>query len=105
MSERFFTVLACQRLNSEREVNAYLYSHSTIVVKGENGRFVGFVVQTSRETDDDAVWSANYQAARLQSGMFGVSKLFLTEQSARNYLFTEHGINASLPPVDFTPFD
>lgn len=61
--------------DSPDAVAAYLYAHTTEQSRTPEGKSTRMVLVTTAETEDDAVYLANYQAARLCSGWHGATVL------------------------------
>jgi hypothetical protein len=72
--------------HSARELDAYLYSHTT-VLDGALGtvRVNRAVLVTTADTDRQADYRAQYQSDRLASGLIG-SRVFGAETEAREWL-------------------
>lgn len=80
VTERFISVVTAQ----PDAVRAYLYSHTSIVERGEARGRSTLLLKTSADSSD-VDYLARYQAERLSSGLHG-ARVHSTEAEAREHL-------------------
>lgn len=100
MSSRFFTIVT----KDPREVvERYLYGHSRIVSAAfkmpDYSTASVYMIETTGDTDANALYSAEYQAGRFASGLMAPSPVAWTYQEAVDRLVDVRGaevlVNAS----------
>lgn len=87
-TEQYTTISSSRDVTGE--VPAYLYAHTTIVMRGQGSSHYGLILRT-HITSGHLHSIAEYQAARLRASMFA-ARVWDSLAEATDYLEREYGV-------------